>query len=75
MERNILKMRNEINEKWKAQSEPRTIRAAHAVSGNPGGNVKTACSVRGSDWGWFVDEFKRLHPLFSPYFSDKQALA
>jgi len=26
------------------------IRAAHAVSGNPGGNVKTAYCVRGSDW-------------------------
>ncbi len=27
-----------------------SIRAAHAVSGVPGGNVKTAYSVRGSDW-------------------------
>ena len=24
----------------------------------PSGNVKTAYSVRGSDWVWFVDEFK-----------------
>jgi len=29
------------------------IRAAHAVSGLPGGSEKTAYSMRGSDYVWF----------------------
>ncbi len=34
------------------------IRAAYTVSGAPGGSVKTAYSIRGSDYLWFVDKFK-----------------
>jgi len=49
------------------------IRAAHAVSGDPGGNVKTApCAaliVGDSDCAWLVDVFKQNLNLLTLYQS------
>ncbi len=50
------------------------IRAAHAVSGAPGGNVKTAYSVRGSDGAWLVDVFNQNLNLLTLYGIDCQAI-